>query len=230
QGSGRHAQIVTQDSARRRSGPDPADGPAGDDRGPQRLRLRQAHRPVAPGGAKARHHRPADRPSAGGKNAHSRAACARRRRERQNLDRGYVVPTATIPLRPGIPRAESGVSSLVLKRRCRRIYDVHRGRADPLLDRAVLTTERAARCPLSRQVNRQESQHVSRQESQRDSRVLIPPRPNLGPETWSEEPSSIPPLLAAGIALLVLLTGAIGIFFYRRRRSGRRTAKSCPAE
>ena len=83
---------------------------------------------------------------------------------------------------------------------------------------------------MNRQVNRQESQQVSRQESHRDARVLIPPRPNLGPETWSEEPSSIPPLLAAGIALLVLLTGAIGIFFYRRRRSGRRTAKSCPAE
>jgi hypothetical protein len=83
---------------------------------------------------------------------------------------------------------------------------------------------------LSRQVNRQESQQVSRQESQRDARVLIPPRPNLGPETWSEEPSSLLPFWSAGIALFVLLAGAIGIFFYRRRRSGRRTAKPSPAD
>jgi hypothetical protein len=37
------------------------------------------------------------------------------------------------------------------------------------------------------------------------------------------------PFWSAGIALFVLLAGAIGIFFYRRRRSGRLTAKSCTA-
>ncbi len=83
---------------------------------------------------------------------------------------------------------------------------------------------------MSRQVNRQVSQQVRRQESQQHIRVLIPPRPNLGPETWSEEPSSVLPFWSAGIALLVLLAGAVGIFFYRRRRSGRRTAKPSPAE
>jgi hypothetical protein len=73
---------------------------------------------------------------------------------------------------------------------------------------------------------------MSRQESGQAARVLVLPRPNLGPETWSEEPSSVSllPLLAAGIALFVLLAGAMGILWHRLRRSRRRTNKTSSAE
>lgn len=70
------------------------------------------------------------------------------------------------------------------------------------------------------------SWHESGQQGQQSTRVLVLPRPNLGPEAWSEEASSILPLLSASIALVVLLVGAIGMFLYRRRRSGRRSNKA----
>jgi hypothetical protein len=73
-------------------------------------------------------------------------------------------------------------------------------------------------------------QQVSRQETQQYVRVLVPPRPNLGPETWSEEPASLLPLLSVGITLCALLAGAIGFFFYRRRRSARRSDGPSPPE
>ncbi len=74
------------------------------------------------------------------------------------------------------------------------------------------------------------SQQESGQGSQQNARVLVLPRLNLGPESWSEEPSSVSPLLEVGIALLVLLAGAIRIFWYRRRRFRRWTNKASPAE
>lgn len=74
------------------------------------------------------------------------------------------------------------------------------------------------------------SHQLSRQASQQETRVLIPPRPNLGPERWSEEHSGALPFWSAGIALLVLLAGTIGIFWYRRRRSGRQATTPSPAE
>ncbi|MBV8487871.1 MAG: hypothetical protein JO161_06295 [Planctomycetaceae bacterium] len=74
------------------------------------------------------------------------------------------------------------------------------------------------------------SHQLSRQASHQETRVLIPPRPNLGPERWSEEHSGVLPFWSAGTALLVLLAGTIGIFWYRRRRSGRRATTPSPAE
>jgi len=54
--------------------------------------------------------------------------------------------------------------------------------------------------------------------SQENARVLVPPRPNLGPEPWSEEPSSPWPLLAVGLVLAALLAGLIWIIRRRRRK------------
>ncbi|HMF38799.1 MAG TPA: hypothetical protein VKF17_19345 [Isosphaeraceae bacterium] len=51
------------------------------------------------------------------------------------------------------------------------------------------------------------------------ARVLVPPRPNLGPEPWSEERLSIWPLLGVGLVLAALLAGAIWLI--RRRRKSR---------
>jgi LPXTG-motif cell wall-anchored protein len=60
--------------------------------------------------------------------------------------------------------------------------------------------------------------------NQENSRVLVPPRPNLGPEPWSEERVSSWPLLAAGLVLAALLAGAV--WMLRRRRRRRRAAPS----
>ena len=58
-----------------------------------------------------------------------------------------------------------------------------------------------------------------------DARVLVPPRPNLGPEPWSEERSSPWPLPGVGLVLAALLAGAVWML---RRRRGRRRAVSPP--
>jgi hypothetical protein len=57
--------------------------------------------------------------------------------------------------------------------------------------------------------------------NQENPRVLVPPRPNLGPEPWSEERSSPWPLLGVGPVLAALLAGLIWMI---RRRRGRRRA------
>jgi len=57
--------------------------------------------------------------------------------------------------------------------------------------------------------------------NQENARVLVPPRPNLGPEPWSEERSSPWPFLAVGLVLAALLAGLI--WMIRRRRRKRRT-------
>lgn len=54
--------------------------------------------------------------------------------------------------------------------------------------------------------------------NQENARVLVPPRPNLGPEPWSEERLSIWPLLEVGLVLAALLAGAVWIISRRRRR------------
>ncbi len=56
--------------------------------------------------------------------------------------------------------------------------------------------------------------------NQENARVLVLPRPNLGPEPWSEEPVSIWPLLGAGLVFAALLAGLI--WMLRRRRRSRR--------
>ena len=61
--------------------------------------------------------------------------------------------------------------------------------------------------------------------NQENARVLVPPRPNLGPEPWSEERSSLWPLLGVGLVLAALLAGAVWIISRRRRR---RRAVSTP--
>jgi hypothetical protein len=61
--------------------------------------------------------------------------------------------------------------------------------------------------------------------NQETARVLVPPRPNLGPEPWSEERLSIWPLLGVGLVLAALLAGAIWLI---RRRRKRRLAVSPP--
>ena len=61
--------------------------------------------------------------------------------------------------------------------------------------------------------------------NQENARVLVPPRPNLGPEPWSEERLSIWPLLGVGLVLAALLAGAIWLI---RRRRKRRLAVSPP--
>ena len=47
-----------------------------------------------------------------------------------------------------------------------------------------------------------------------NARVLVPPRPNLGPEPWSEERSSLWPLLGVGLVLFA----AVWMISRRRRR------------
>jgi len=61
--------------------------------------------------------------------------------------------------------------------------------------------------------------------NQENPRVLVPPRPNLGPEPWSEERLSLWPLLEVGLVLAALLAGAVWIISRRRRR---RRAVSTP--
>jgi hypothetical protein len=61
--------------------------------------------------------------------------------------------------------------------------------------------------------------------NQENPRVLVPPRPNLGPEPWSEERLSLWPLLGVGLVLAALLAGAVWIISRRRRR---RRAVSTP--
>ncbi len=60
--------------------------------------------------------------------------------------------------------------------------------------------------------------------NQENARVLVPPRPNLGPEPWSEERMSPWPLLAVGLVLAALLAGLIWLI--RRRRRKRRAVSS----
>ncbi len=110
---------------------------------------------------------------------------------------------AACRLRPEGPGAQAGVSSLVRQRRGGWVYHVHRGRADPLPDRAILASFGPARCPLT----------------QEKPKVLVPPRPNLGPEPWSVERPSQWPLVVAGLITAVLLAGLI--WMIRRRRRGR---------
>jgi hypothetical protein len=52
------------------------------------------------------------------------------------------------------------------------------------------------------------------------SHVLVPPRPNLGPEPWSEAHSSTYLVLEIGLVLAALLLAAYR--FLRRRRASRR--------
>jgi hypothetical protein len=52
--------------------------------------------------------------------------------------------------------------------------------------------------------------------NQENARVLVPPRPNLGPEPWSEERSSLWPLLGVGLVL------AAAVWMISRRRRKRR--------
>jgi hypothetical protein len=52
------------------------------------------------------------------------------------------------------------------------------------------------------------------------ARVIVPPRPNLGPEPWSETRTDTFPLLVATLAVGALLLGAAWII--RRRRASRR--------
>jgi hypothetical protein len=59
--------------------------------------------------------------------------------------------------------------------------------------------------------------------NQETSRVLVPPRPNLGPEPWSEVRSSRWPVLAILILAMVLLGGWTVL---RRRRKARDTRKA----
>ncbi len=54
--------------------------------------------------------------------------------------------------------------------------------------------------------------------NQENARVLVPPRPNLGPEPWSEERVSPWPLLALGLVLAALLAGAAWMIGRRRRQ------------
>src|SRR5262245_54707686 len=59
----------------------------------------------------------------------------------------------------------------------------------------------AARCPLNTT----------------SSRVLVPPRPNLGPEPWIEPRSVVSWIPAAGLIVAVSLTAAVMVFRRRRR-------------
>lgn len=62
--------------------------------------------------------------------------------------------------------------------------------------------------------------------NQENPRSLVPPRPNLGPEPWSETNPSPWPLLAMALALVALFSGAFWII--RRRRAARRRAVLLP--
>ena len=53
--------------------------------------------------------------------------------------------------------------------------------------------------------------------NQENASVLVPPRPNLGPEPWSEEGVSPWPFLAVGLVLAALLAGAVWMIRRRRR-------------
>ena len=54
--------------------------------------------------------------------------------------------------------------------------------------------------------------------NQENACVLVPPRPNLGPEPWSEERSSLWPLLGVGLVLAALLAAAVWMISRRRRK------------
>jgi len=56
--------------------------------------------------------------------------------------------------------------------------------------------------------------------NQETPRSLVPPRPNLGPEPWSETNPVTWPMLAMVIALVALLSGAFWIIRRRARRPG----------
>ena len=47
--------------------------------------------------------------------------------------------------------------------------------------------------------------------NQQNARVLVLPRPNLGPEPWSEERQTPWPLITVGLMFAALLAGA-GLF------------------
>ena len=122
-------------------------------------------------------------------------------------DRRFLEATAG-RLRPEGRGPQAGLPSLVRQRRRRWVHHVHRGRADPLPDRAVFATLGAEGCPLS----------------QESPGMLVPPRPNLGPEPWSEVETSWRWPLAIGLVAALLLFAAFGLLI-RRRASG--AGRSC---
>ncbi len=60
--------------------------------------------------------------------------------------------------------------------------------------------------------------------NQENARVLVPPRPNLGPEPWSEESLPPWPLLTVGLVLAAALLASLIWMLRRRRRRGRAVA------
>jgi hypothetical protein len=61
--------------------------------------------------------------------------------------------------------------------------------------------------------------------NQQTPRVIVLPRPNLGPEPWSDERLTPWPLVALGLVLAALLAGAV---WQLLRRRGRRRAIPSP--
>ena len=105
---------------------------------------------------------------AGGEPARGRPALAGGRGVRQDARDRRLLETAAGRLRLEGRGAQAGLPSLVRQRRRGWLHHVHRGGADPLPDRALLPTLGAEGCPLT----------------QESPGVLVPPRPNPGPEPW----------------------------------------------